>query len=165
MCIFQKCREGGGIWNKTLYIHHLIKYQKLGIRLGFSIGYNVFGYGLVIPHYGTIVVGESNRCGNYAVLHTSTCISDNGKVIGDGLYLSTSAKITSKLQLGNNVSIGTNSLVNKSINKDNALIAGQPAFSIRDSEPWYIRDGEIYCKRVKQVDELYDQLKNIKLNN
>lgn len=150
---------GGGILHKALYIYHLLKYQKLGIRLGFSIGYNVFGYGLVIPHYGTIVVGETNHCGNYAVLHTSTCISDNGKVIGDGLYLSTGAKITSNLKLGNNISIGANSMVNKSITKDNVLIAGQPASIIKDSEPWYIRDGRTYEERVRQVEELHNQLK------
>lgn len=66
--------------------------------MGITIVYNVFGYGLVIPHYGTIVVGESNNIGNYAVLHTSTCISSNGKIIGNGLYLSTGAKITSILE-------------------------------------------------------------------
>ena len=56
-----------------------IKYKRklisLGLKLGFSISCNVFGYGLVIPHYGTIVVGEGNRIGNYCVLHTSTCIT------------------------------------------------------------------------------------------
>lgn len=56
-----------------------LRFSKLAMKLGFTIGEDVFGYGLVIPHYGTIVVGGSNRCGNYCVLHTSTCISDNGK--------------------------------------------------------------------------------------
>lgn len=60
-----------------------------GMKLGFTIAENVFGYGLVIPHYGTIVVGSGNRIGNYAVLHTSTCITAGKKNIGDGLYLST----------------------------------------------------------------------------
>lgn len=56
----------------------------MGIKLGFSIGYDVFGYGLHIPHYGTIVVNGICKIGNYAVLHTSTCIGGAGKVIGDG---------------------------------------------------------------------------------
>lgn len=34
------------------------QYHLVSRRLGFSIGFNVFGYGLVIPHYGTIVVGK-----------------------------------------------------------------------------------------------------------
>ncbi len=51
----------------------------LGMKLGYSIGYKCFSYGLVLPHYGTIVVGNSNRIGKYAVLHTSTCITAGKK--------------------------------------------------------------------------------------
>lgn len=46
----------------------------------------------MIPHYGTIVVGGTNIIGNFAVLHTSTYITANHKIIGNGLYLSTGAK-------------------------------------------------------------------------
>ena len=127
-------------------------------ELGFSIGYNCFGYGLVIPHYGTIVVGQSNRIGNYAVLHTSTCISDNGKLIGNALYLSTGAKITSKLVLKDNISIGANSLVNKSNNNDNKLLAGSPAQEIKDTAPWYIRDGHTYSSRVERIEALKSKM-------
>ena len=52
--------------------YYKYRFRKLGMKLGFTISENVFGYGLVIPHYGTIVVGSGNRVGNYAVLHTST---------------------------------------------------------------------------------------------
>ena len=67
--------------------------------------YKCFGYGLVIPHYGTIVVGEDNRCGNYCVLHTSICISGErgGKRIGDALYASSGCRINKPITLGNNV--------------------------------------------------------------
>ena len=141
-----------GLLNKLIYSFHYTKYRKLGLKLGFSIGYDTLGYGVVIPHYGTIVVGGSNRIGNYAVLHTSTCISDNGKIIGDGLYLSTGAKITSKIKLGNNISIGANSLVNKNCEQDNVLLAGMPAKIIKQEETWYIRDS--FDKKVKTVEEL-----------
>lgn len=138
---------GGGI-----FLFYKILYGRVSRKLGFSIGSEVFGYGLVIPHYGTIVVGSSNRIGNYAVLHTSTCISDNRKVIGDGLYLSTGAKMTSSITLGNNISVGANSLVNKSLLKDNVMIAGAPAKEIKVAEAWYIRDGR--ASRVEQIEAL-----------
>ncbi len=128
------------------------KFRKLGIKLGFSIGHDNFGYGVVIPHYGTIVVGSSNQIGNYAVLHTSTCISDNGKQIGDGLYLATGAIITSKVVLGNNITIGANSLVNKSFVEGNALLVGSPAKFIRDEDAWYIRNN--FGRRVEEVEKL-----------
>ncbi len=145
------------ICSKLICLIHELRYRKLGIKLGFSIGAQVFGYGLVIPHYGTIVVGASNRIGNYSVLHTSTCITDNRKVIGDGLYLSTGAKLTSQIELGDYVSIGANSLVNKSFGS-NVMIAGTPAVKIKESEPWYIRDGEEYLKKVLSVNELKKKL-------
>lgn len=117
------------------------------------------GYGVVIPHYGTIVVGGSNRIGNYTVLHTSTCITGNGKIIGDALYLSTGAKITSKIELGNNISIAANSIVNKPFSS-NLMIAGAPAKQIKYADAWYIRDGELYKDRVSRVENLRHELFN-----
>ncbi len=136
---------------------HEIRYRKLGIKLGLSIGVNTLGYGVVIPHYGTIVIGNSNRIGNYAVLHTSSCISDNGKTIGDALYLASGAKMTSKLTLGNNISIGANSVVNKSFDS-NCMIAGTPAIRIKDAEAWYIRDGKEYTDKVDCIEQLKAKL-------
>lgn len=148
-------KNGGGIFGKLNYIVFNYRYHKLGERLGFSIGCDVFGYGLRIPHYGTIVVGGSNLIGNYAVLHTSICISDNKKIIGDGFYCSTGAKLTSQLILGNNISIGANSLVNKSYEGNNALIGGMPAKYIKEIQPWYI--GDTYKQRINRIEELKKQ--------
>lgn len=142
-----------GILNRLRFYYCLWQYRKSGIKYGFSIGYDVFGYGLVIPH-GTIVVGSSNRIGNYAVLHTSTCISDNEKEIGDCLYFSTGSKMTSKIKIGHNVSVGANSVVNRSFLEGNCMIAGAPALKKKDCEAWYIRDGKIYADRVKKVESL-----------
>lgn len=154
----RKCsyyRHQKGVLSKCLFAYHIKKYRQLGLKLGFSIGYDSLGFGVVIPHYGTIVVGGSNRIGNYAVLHTSTCVSDNGKIIGDALYLSTGAKITSKIKLGNNISIGANSLVNKSCEQDNVLLAGMPAKVIKQEETWYVRD--LFEEKIKSVEALRKQ--------
>lgn len=113
-----------------------------------------FGYGLVIPHYGTIVVNSGVRAGNYCVLHTSTCIGGANKIIGDGLYLASGAKIMGDVNLGNGVSVAAGSLVNKSYG-DNVLIAGMPGIVVRDNYPiWYQRDGLKYEKRVEKIEEL-----------
>ncbi len=141
-----------GFFYKVLFIYYYFKYRKMKFKLGFNIGYNTLGYGAIIPHHGTIVIGSSNRIGNFAVLHTSTCITDNGKIIGDGLYLSTGVKITSKIILGNNISIGANSLVNKNFEEDNILIGGMPAKKIKEALPWYIRDH--FQERVERVNSL-----------
>lgn len=148
---------------KVAYYQHMggisllinkIRFNKLSRKLGFSIGPNVFGYGLVIPHWGTIVVGDSNRIGNYCVLHTSTCITDNKKEIGDALYVSAGSIITSKITLGNNVSIGAKSLVNKSFNNENILLTGSPA-SIKKQRPaWYIEECKSHKERVFAIEKL-----------
>lgn len=132
----------------------LLKFKRLGIKCGFTIGYNSLGYGAVIPHYGTIVVGSTNKLGNYVVLQTSTCISGNGKTIGDGFYLATGAKVTSKCKIGDNVSVGANSLVNQDFLQGNVLIGGMPAKVIKGSLPWYIRDGVEYQRRHNEVEKL-----------
>jgi serine O-acetyltransferase len=142
-----------------LILFHQIRFRKLGIKLGFSIGCQSLGYGVVIPHYGTIVIGGSNRLGNYVVLHTSTCISNNGKIIGNALYLSTGAKITSKVTIGDNVSVGANSVVNKSFDS-NMMIAGAPAKHIKIADAWYIRDGEAYTSKVDNIEKLKERFIN-----
>lgn len=144
--------------NRIDFILNKLRYRRLGIKLGFSIGPESFGYGLVIPHYGSIVVGDSNRCGNFCVLHTSTCISGNGKEIGDALYLSAGSVITSKIVLGNNVTVGANSVVNKSFPRGNALLVGAPAAFKADRAAWYDEEEGIYKQRVEAINQLKIQM-------
>ena len=75
------------------------------------------------------MIGGYPRIGNYAVLLISICIRDNRKVVGDGLYCSTGAIITSEITLVDNITIGTNSLVNKSFDCNSIMIAKTPAVS------------------------------------
>ena len=150
-----KSHGGGGkfvLFTRILFLYNYLKYKKLSVKLGFSIGYNTLGYGVLIPHYGTIVIGKSNRIGKYAVIHTCTCISDNQKVIGDALYLSVGAKVTAKISLGNNITIGANSLVNKSFKENGVLVAGIPAVIIKPEESWYVRDG--FVDRIEKIESL-----------
>ena len=142
---------------KALYAGYM--FQKLGTKLGFSIGEDVFGYGLVIPHYGTIVVNGGVRVGNYSVLHTCTCIGGANKIIGNALYLSSGAQIMGNITLGDNVSIAANSLVNKSF-EDNILLTGSPASIKRNNYPaWYERDGETYKNRVIAIEQLKKEMR------
>lgn len=135
-------------------VYNKLRFDRLEIKLGFSIGYDVFGYGLVIPHHGTIVVGANNRIGNYAVLHTSTCITDHKKVIGDGLYLSTGAKITTSSDLGSGITIAANSVVTKGFSDGYALLVGMPAEKKSDRKIWYEQENRNHYKRVMAIEEL-----------
>lgn len=146
-----------GLKNKVLAYYYKSRQKKLGIKMGWSISADSLGYGLLLPHWGTIVVGQNN-IGNYAVLHTSTCISGNMKTIGDALYVATGAKMTAKVVLGDNVTVGANAVVTKSYPDGNVLLGGIPASVIKKSEPWYIRDGEEYYSKVRKIESLKQKL-------
>lgn len=126
------------------------QYRKLGLQLGFSIGHNTIGYGVKIPHYGTIVINGEARIGNFSVLHTSTCIA--GKIeVGDFFYLSTGSQLVGNINIGNNVSVAAHSLVNKCYGND-VLLAGSPAKIVRTDYPnWIQRDGNPFQRQLEKV--------------
>lgn len=128
--------------------------------MGFTIAPGVLGGGCVIPHYGTIVVGTGNTIGYYAVLHTSICITAGRKIIGDGLYCSTGAKILNDIELGDGVTIGANAVVNKSFCDSKIMLAGCPSNIIKKCDSWYKRDGKEYYRRYRECQILYEKTFN-----
>ena len=146
---------GGGIFYFLKRLWYKRRYKKLGVKLGFSIGERVFGYGLVLHHYGTIVVGNDNTIGNYAILHTSTLIIQNGSEIGDGLFLGAGAKIIKRVKLGNNVWIGANSVVNSSF-PSNVVVAGIPSEIKKNNQGgWYqYAYSEKWMRRYLEVERI-----------
>jgi serine O-acetyltransferase len=110
-----------------LFILELINHF-LATRLGFSIPKNVFGPGLCIVHYGTIVVSPLSKIGAWCRIHPSTSVGEyNGAPqCGDFVYIGPGAKLYGNITIGNNVAIGANAVVNKSFGS-NITIAGIPA--------------------------------------
>lgn len=102
------------------------------------------------------MVGSGNRIGNYAVLHTSTCITAGKKNIGDGLYLSTGAKVLGDIELGNFTTIGANAVVNKS-EESNCLLVGIPAVKKRDEDT---RMKGAYRERYEACEKLRQTMLN-----
>lgn len=147
-------RRSSFIW-KLIYHYYHLKYIKLGQKLSIYIEYDSMGYGVVLPHLGSIVIGP-NEIGNYAVIFQDTTISGNHKVIGNALFLAAGAKITKKVVMGNNVSVSANSVVLQSYG-DNVLLAGMPAVIKRTDYPaWYVKDG--FTDKVERVELLKQQM-------
>ncbi len=123
-----------GIINKLILGFLRIRYSRLSLRLGFSIPLNVFGPGLSIAHYGTIVVSAYAKVGANCRLHPSSCIGASGgtnaPIIGDNVYIGPGVKIYGKIKLGNNIAVGANAAVGDSFEEDNILIGGVPAKKI-----------------------------------
>jgi serine O-acetyltransferase len=122
-----------------VYIYYLkYKFRNLGLKLGFSIPFNVFGPGLSIAHSGTIVVNRNAKIGHNCRIHTCVNIgtkagySDLSPHIGDNVYIGPGAKIFDSIKIADGIAIGANSVVNKSFLEENISIAGVPAKKISD---------------------------------
>lgn len=133
------------------------KFDRLSLKLGFSIPINVFGPGLYIPHYGTIVVNPNAKVGKNCVLHTSTCIAGSEKKnIGDNVYISTGVIISGETDIASNTTISANSLVNKPFLTMNLLIGGTSAKPIKLRPVWFECEGhERFALAVEQIDHLH----------
>lgn len=102
---------------------------RLGQRLGLTIPPGVFGPGLCLPHYGTIVVNDKARFGARARLHASTNIGERHGLApagGDDIYIGPGAVIYGGITIGDRASIGANSVVNRDVPADTTVV-GAPA--------------------------------------
>lgn len=120
-----------------------ILFRRQSIRLGFSIPPNVFGPGLAIVHYGTIVVNSAVRVGYDCRIHVGVNIGGKALMVnsdeeaailspqlGDRVYIAPGAKIFGPVKIGDACVIGANAVVNKSFPGFGHVLVGNPAVSI-----------------------------------
>jgi serine O-acetyltransferase len=136
ICEYHK-NNNKSLYHLIIFTFYYLKFHRLSVKLGFSIPLNVFGPGLAIVHYGTIVVSPNANIGSNCRIHPSTCIGASGgsskaPVIGDNIYIGPGVKIYGDIQLGNNIAIAANAAVNSNFLEDNILIGGIPAIRIKD---------------------------------
>ena len=136
------------------------RFHKISLKLGFSIYPNVFGPGLYIPHYGTIVVHGHTKVGANCVLHTSTCIAGaEPKMIGDNAYISSGVIISGAVSIADNTTISANSFVNKSFSDSNVLIGGSPAKVIKQKKAWFeCEEDKRFASAVAQIKKLHETM-------
>lgn len=122
----------GKFWKPFVFLARA-RVRAHGMKLGFTIPPNVFGPGLSIPHWGTIVVNDKARIGARCRIHIATNIGVKdgaAPVIGDDCYIGPGAKLFGGLTLGDRVMIGANAVVNRSFGNDVVLV-GIPAKDVR----------------------------------
>jgi serine O-acetyltransferase len=121
-----------------IYIYYLkYKLKNVSIKLGLSIPPNVFGPGLAIVHYGTIVINSAVRIGENCRIHACVNIGASGgsfeaPQIGDNVYIAPGAKIYGNIKIANNIAIGANAVVNRSFQQEHKVLGGIPAKVIGD---------------------------------
>ena len=139
----------------------LLYFRRLSIRLGFSIPFNVFGEGLAIVHYGTIIVNPAASIGRNCRIHAVVNIGGSSRLaspdgaehsaptIGDNVYIGPGAKIYGPITIANGCVIGANAVVGRTFAEKNKTIAGVPAKVVasRGSDGMLIDGGEVSIER------------------
>lgn len=140
-------KNQGGVIHKLLFIVSYYRFRKLSYRLGFSIPLNVFGPGVSIPHYGTIVINANTRIGRNCRIHASVNIgasggSNSAPVIGDNVYIGPGAILFGEIVIADNITVAANATVYKSFEKKNSTIGGTPATVLKeDTTTWWEKNG------------------------
>lgn len=114
------------------------RFNKLSMKLGFSIPLNVFGPGFSIAHYGTIIVNRCAKVGSNCRCQTGVCLgATNGSsiapIIGNNVFLGEGCKIIGEVRIADDVAIGANAVVVKDILEEGTTWGGVPAKKISDN--------------------------------
>jgi serine O-acetyltransferase len=125
---------------------------RLGLSLGFTTPINVFGPGLNIVHYGTMIA--MGKIGKNCRIHTGVTIGAKAgstnifPTIGDNVYIGPGVKISGDIHIADGIAIGANAVVTKSFTEPDITIAGVPAKKISDkgSEGLLIRGTDLILK-------------------
>lgn len=111
-------------------------FRRLSVRLGYKIPLNVFGPGLRINHFGSLIVNGSVRIGKWCDIHQGVNIGDNSYYdsngqyikcvpdIGNYVFIGPGAILFGDIKIGNNVRIAANSVIDKDID-DGMTVFGQ----------------------------------------
>lgn len=133
---YRNTRENN-FFKKVYYFFLKIRLLRMSVKLGFSIPENVFGPGLAIVHYGTIVVNANAKVGSNCRIHADTNIGESGGLagapnIGNNVYIAPGVKIYGNISIANNTAIAANACVSSSFKDENILIGGIPAKYIKN---------------------------------
>ena len=117
------------------YTFYRFRYHSLSVKLGFSIPYDVCGKGLAIPHYGCVVINHTARIGdNCRILDCGNIGATNGiekaPQIGNNVFIASGAKVMGDITIADDVAIGANAVVIRSITEPGTTWAGVPARNI-----------------------------------
>lgn len=111
------------------------KWHRYGSKIGISIGPNMVGYGLRIPHVvGGGVIINCQSTGNHCTVNCGVVIGNNDRgempVIGDDVNLTIGCKVIGKAKIGSGCVVAPNSVVVGDV-PDNAVVSGVPARIIK----------------------------------
>ncbi|GGM86268.1 serine acetyltransferase [Dyadobacter beijingensis] len=117
-----------------LGLFYRLLYRRYGVKYGIQIPLSVkIGKGLLLPHFGGIVVNSQSRIGDNCTLLHNVTIGNTKRgekkgapSIGNRVYIGPGAVIVGGIVVGDNVLIAPNSYVNLDV-PSNSVVVGNPA--------------------------------------
>jgi len=119
--------------------HYL--YDKSSKRFGLEILTPELGGGVIMPHWGRILINAEEVGDNLYIFHNVTIGNDYKKgrpKIGKNVFIGAASVIIGDITIGDNVVIGANSCVLVDI-PSNSLVVGNPAKVVKNIDPDYIQ--------------------------
>ena len=114
---------------RALCLVQRLRLRRYGIRLGFMVPRNVFGPGLALAHYGSVIVNGQARVGRNCRIHSGVVIGEldgRAPVIGDDVYIGPGAKLFGAISVGDGAAIGANAVVTRDV-PAGVAVGGIPA--------------------------------------
>lgn len=131
---------------KILLLFIKVYFKLLSIKLGFSLGPNIFDSGLAIVHHGLLIIDTTTKIGKNCRIHMGVHIGGSAQFvdpefqegysprIGNNVYIGPGCKIYGPIKIGDNATIGANAVLTKSFPQVGVTIAGVPAKIINQQE-------------------------------
>lgn len=124
----------GKLYSKVLQF----LYYKKRLKYNTYIPLNVFGPGLSIAHFGSIIVNGNAKIGKNCRIQDSVTIgatngASDAPVLGDNVFIGSGARIIGKVNIASDIAIGSNAVVVKNFNESGITIGGVPAKKISDN--------------------------------
>lgn len=122
--------------NKFLSFWYKARKNRLGSRLGFIISAGCFDEGLVLWHYGSVIVNPKAKIGKNCQIHGNCCIgnlrsdSQDSPIIGDNVDIGQGAQILGGIRIADGVRIGAGAVVIKDVVTPNVTVVGVPGREI-----------------------------------
>ena len=133
---YTNCRTIGGGCKRLIYnkLH-----EKLRHKTGIELNINVAGPGLHISH-GKVVVSSIAKLGEHCKLLSDVTIGGQGRydrhgapTLGNRVFVGSGAKIIGDITIADDVVIGANAVVTRSITEPGTTWAGNPAKKVSDN--------------------------------
>lgn len=142
-----------GALSKIIRKYYALKHKFLGMKLGYEIPVNTCEGGLKLFHSGSIIIHHQARIGEWCGLLQGVTVGqgilpDDVPTVGNNVIILSGAKLFGKIDIGDDVMIGANAVVNKSFPDGHCRIAGVPARVISN-------EGNVWLNGRNKVEERY----------